>query len=162
MLRVYIAEDSLELKNIITDVEAAFGSVYLTGSEEEKKLMRLIDQASWHSSAAFIDRFGYKLPILNLSTGCKAALCVLHNIDKIVDLKECGINAKSAILSFCKDGKLLITEPDVKFTDWDVETNICLDNFRFKTIESFNRYLECERFCSTPDMSTGEVEKCLN
>ena len=92
---------------VITDVEAAFGDVVLKDDETTKNLLYNIDKAKYLNEFYFIDRFGAKVSVLNLSTGCKAALCVHYLEVKIIDLKECGFNARDAILAFCKKGNII-------------------------------------------------------
>jgi len=47
---------------------------------------------------AISSRFdGMKLNIDKLSTGCKTALNVLYNPDKVFDIRECGDNALDVI-----------------------------------------------------------------
>ena len=78
----------------------------------DAKLVEVIDEGKLIDSRTFVDRFGVTLYTSCLSTGCKAALLV-NNIDDVVDLRECGINAISAYLQFfcfVAMGKMILSD----------------------------------------------------
>lgn len=97
----------------IQDPEAAFLTLRVTRSDLTATLMREIDKAKYVDEVSFIDRFGRTLPISRLSTGCKTAIVVEHNPDKIVDLIECGYNARDSIIRNIKSGKVLFRYDDI-------------------------------------------------
>ena len=130
--------------NIINDVEEAFGRISLHGSNEEKTLLKVIEQADYYDEMSFIDRFGNKRSTQDLSTGCKASLVVLNNPDIWVDTKECGLNATSAIIGTCKNGKIVINDFQCKFITYNVDKNINVefDNKIFTDYDTFNDYID--------------------
>lgn len=93
-------------KRIVWDVELEFANCRLSGGELEATILREIEKARYCDQFSFIDRFGYKLPISDLSTGCKAALLVQG--DGIISLYECGRNARDVILNHCVDGTVIL------------------------------------------------------
>ena len=111
MLHIYF-EDYFELRkagengdrvdgmDFIWNVEGAFEGLNLTGSKEEKSIIQDIDKGEYLDNFYFIDRFGSKIQRCYLSTGCKAALVVLHNPDKLVNTVECGKNALGTIITY--------------------------------------------------------------
>lgn len=93
---------------MIDDVEKEFRTCVLQISQKEQKLIKAIDGGHLDSRATYIDRFGTQLSVRELSTGCKAALCVLHHRESIVSLRECGYNAVESILRFCREGSVFV------------------------------------------------------
>lgn len=65
-----------------------------------------MEQGKYLEPSFFIDRFKTKLPKDSLSTGCKAALVVENRPNKPVSLIECGYNAVSAIIQYCREGEV--------------------------------------------------------
>lgn len=101
MLRLNILEtDTKDAPK--TDIEALFKQIRIKGTPEEKEAIYKIEHGKYNDSNSFIDRFGYKLYLSELSTGCKAALCVINNPDLQINLIECGINDIDVILTTCK------------------------------------------------------------
>ena len=129
---------------IIVDAEEAFMLMRITRVELAKVLLNEIDQARYVNETEFIDRFGLTLPMSKLSTGCKASLVVAHNPTKVVDLIECGYNARAAIIRNIRDGKVLsyydyISVDYPGFNDFDVD--VLVDGKRFTSLDSLNLYL---------------------
>ena len=74
-----------------------------------------IDQSIMHSR--FIIRSKFDSTALNidkLSTGCKTALNILYNPDKIFDIRECGDNALDVIYAL-PDGNVFCDYPLISF-----------------------------------------------
>lgn len=149
MLKMYIRERGDIPKNVevIHDVEKEFSLLDdVKNTETVHELMRYIEHANWCNEYSFIDRFGCKLYISNLSTGCKAAILAVLSPDKIVDLRECGANARNAIVTFVKDGSIIMDENDL---DLDlglckkgIKINVSYNGKIFKDILSLNNYLQ--------------------
>jgi len=147
MLHLYLTDKYAGPYPIIEDVEKAFLFMKLTGSDIERRLLRKIEQGEYLDRAYFLDRFGAKLPISFLSTGCKAAMVVLHNPTSCVDLRECGVNARDAIICGIPDGKCYIAYNDVTIGSVDVDDaiDVCVDDeYRFTSLERLNYYLMYE------------------
>lgn len=101
--------------DFIVDVHRAFMSVRLTGTKEEREIIRVIEKGEYLDSMSFKDRFGFKLPIEALSSGSRAALCVLNFPDKVIDTRECGLNALGAIMNICNKGSIVVRDAQIKF-----------------------------------------------
>lgn len=147
MLHIKIdIDNSIDKSNCINDVEEQFEHIRITGTESERKAIELLEQGQYLDEYSFIDRFGYKLPITNLSTGCKTILCVLNTPDKWINTIACGLNAVSILISLCKDGKIIVNDFQVTFMtfglnkDIDVEIN----GHRFYDYDELNDYIENE------------------
>lgn len=105
MLNVYDCEYAT---SEIKDIEAAFSKLKIVVDETTKQFVKEIDKGELIDANRFIDRFGTILYISELSTGCKAAFCTYFYPDKIVDLQECGRNARDAIFNYCENGRILL------------------------------------------------------
>ena len=66
--------------------------------DRAEEIIAQIDHSQMLDKYAISSRFdGMKLNIDKLSTGCKTALNVLYNPDKVFDIRECGDNALDVI-----------------------------------------------------------------
>lgn len=143
MLHVYSYEQASILGlECVSDVEDAFLDIKLSGSELERKILRKIEGASFYSSSFFLDRFSAKLPVSDLSTGCKAALVVASRPDLLVDTKECGFNARDTIVTDISDGNIIVEWGDVTIRA-DNDCRICCsyDGIDFSTVYDLNWYI---------------------
>lgn len=158
MLKLCIAESN-SFETPITDIEALFKQIRIKGTEEEKAVIAKIEQGKYNDDNSFIDRFGYKLYLSELSTGCKAALCVINKPNMQINLIECGINALDVILSTCKNGSIIMRERGVTIKDYseDGRIEVELDGYLFTTVERLNYYLFNERPFK-PDFSIGGIQ----
>lgn len=160
MLNLFI--DNCNSSNIVKDIEEYFLTVKITGTEEERALIKGIDNGEYLDQNSFIDRFGFKLYISELSTGCKAALCVSSNKDLVFDLSECGKNAVDEIIKTCKNGNILVHELNSTINNYDRDSiDVKLDNYEFTSIDRLNTFIFSERPFD-PDMSTGGIKQCLD
>lgn len=147
MLNIFIRNEDKIPSNIevITNVEEAFGKLNgIPKNEITKGLVKSIEKSELVDSDTVIDRFGYKLRLADISTGCKAALLVSLSPERIIDLKECGSNAIDAIVMTIKNGKVLMRYPSKGFDDADFEgrTIECKnDKYVFKSVDDLNHYL---------------------
>lgn len=111
MLTLYIKgmDDIPPDLEIITDIEREF-SLFgkLKDCPDVVKVLKNIEQAEYCNEFSFIDRFGYKLRAKHLSTGCKAAVLAICYPEKLIDLRECGRDARDAILTYVKNGNVMI------------------------------------------------------
>lgn len=164
MLNLYLGvEKEYSDLNLDMDMEFRFLQISLDFNAVEDRLVNLIDKGHLISNDQmhFIDRFGSKLPLICLSTGCKSALCVLHiKQGVVVDLGECGHNAQTIILTELKSGEVYIPFYDMAFyreLDFNDIIDVGLDGYRFTSLERFNYYLTDERPFK-PDMSMTGIE----
>ena len=85
------------------------------------EIIRKIDHSRMIDRYTIASRFdGTRLNIDKLSTGCKTALNILYNPDKIFDVSECGENALEVIYSL-KSGKIYCDYPMIAFDMKEVE-----------------------------------------
>lgn len=142
----------------LTDVEELFRQIKVKGTPKEREVISKIEQGTYNDENSFIDRYGYKLYLSELSTGCKAALCVLNKPDVQINLIECGINALDVILTVYKNGSVIMRDRDVTIRDYseheDIEVE--LDGYLFTTVDRLNYYLFEERPFK-PDLSIGGI-----
>lgn len=157
MLTIYIDETDLPVEH---DVEKLFSQTRLVDTELNRKLIRVIEQGTYNDEWSFIDRFGFKLYTKDMSTGCKAALCVANNPDKIVDLIECGNNARDAIIKLCTNGNILYHENGMTIENINKPDTIDvrLDGYQFTTVERLNRYIHDE-MRANPDLNWEGIKK---
>lgn len=145
MLKLYDVEDFNPVGfDVVRDVEDAFAPLRLVNDEVTKSLLREIEQAEYLSESKVIDRFGMPLYISELSSGCKAALCVQYLPDKVIDLVECGLNARDAIISFCKQGSILFYSNCTNINGYgkeDLEIDVCIKGKKFRRIEDLNDFI---------------------
>lgn len=146
-LNVFIREkkDDFSKYKIVKDVEANFSKVRLGEHKEDEKILAQIEKATIVDRNAFIDRFGFKLDSGFLSTGCKAALEVVRCGDKeIIDLIECGMNARDCIISNCKSGSILISRPECRISDYteDDLVDVSVYGKYFTSMRALSQYLE--------------------
>lgn len=148
-------------RKVIEDTEKQFRTCVLQISQEEQKLVEFIDGGYFDSRATYVDRFGTRLPISELSTGCKTALCVLHYKVHIVNLRECGSNAVEGILRFCRTGSVLIPFDPTGFlvSDDNAPVEIICNGYRFTNYSSFNFYVR-DWYPHSPGITMEGVSKC--
>lgn len=136
---------SLEGLPLIWDIEKEFHLITLLGTDTEREIIAEIEQGKYLDNLSFLDRFGYKLRREYLSTGCKVALTVLHNPDKIINTVECGMNALGTIITYCKDGNILIytDEQKIPYIHDTLAKNISvqLDGIHFTDFDKLNSYI---------------------
>lgn len=147
MLTIYFDGEPLDgMKVIVMDVEEEFKKIKLAGTDLEMKLIEEIDNAKWNDSHSFIDRFGFKLYMSELSTGCKAALLVVNMPEAIINIRECGLNARDAIISLCPNGNVLVMDNGITFIDLsENDIQVKVDQYKFSTIDRLNDYIQNER-----------------
>lgn len=163
MLRLYVDEIPDELEgNLVHDVEEHFDKLELKCSPEEKKMISLIEKGKLLDEIAFEDRFGYKLYTTELSTGCKAALCVLNSPDRVIDLIECGLNARDAIITLCENGSVIMDSNTITISNQFLKDSdsleVRVDNYVFTSLDRLNHYLFNERPFK-PDMLMEGIEE---
>lgn len=140
-LVVYIdREDIPEDVRLVKDVEREFISIKLTVNDYTKRIVREIENGDLLDGDAYIDRFGYKLRLSELSTGCKAALCVCSTGD-VIDILECGINARDCILKTCTQGAILLHYNGVTVAGKDEVIDVQIEDTIYRTVADLNKKL---------------------
>lgn len=142
-LTIYIkGENDSDIKlPIARDVELQFLKTRLKKDEYTVKALKEIEQAAYNDEHSFIDRFGFKLYSKNMSTGCKAALCVHEFPDMVIDTIECGLNAINFIIANCTTGAILISSESTLFYV-DTPIDVIIDSRRFTDCDNLSEYLE--------------------
>ena len=79
------------------DIDAAFSKLEIVVNDAVKNIIKAVDAGNMIDGSTFEDRFGVRLYLSELSTGCKAAICVALMPDQMIDLQECGLNTRDAI-----------------------------------------------------------------
>lgn len=163
MLSIYFVDDksdkniikTFDKQNIIRDAEAAFTLLNCTFDDTDFACVKAIENSELHQGY-FVDRFGCPHPLLDLSTGAKAAIVVNHNPDKIVDLIECGFNARDAIIHYINKGTVITWFSSITVADIDVnkptDIDVCVHGkYRIETVERLNYWLCYDCDYSEPD-----------
>lgn len=141
MLHLYLQRP--EGCEVIADVEAVFSGMDIPEEDRCSRVLEEVEQAKYLDAYSFIDRIGYMLPKEFLSTGCKAALVVIKNPGTVVDLWECGFNARDAIIRNVRDGSVVIRYNDISVSG-DGPIDVMLEGKRFTKVEDLNMYLTSE------------------
>lgn len=147
MLRIFIDEVPEDVKlEIVNNVEEQFAKITLHGTDLDRKLIEEIEQGKYSNTERFIDRFGVALYYSEMSTGCKAALCVVNSPDKIIDLVECGTNARDEIIRYCKEGNILLHDMEITINNYNKpdDIDVCIDNYNITSIDRLNQYIFSE------------------
>ena len=147
MMKLRMIEDISKDATAHIDIEEEFKKIRLTGKPEERKAIKVIEKGRYNDEYSFIDRFGFKLFTSELSIGCKAALCIINNPDKEFNLMECGVNAEDFIISYLKEGNVVLEDREIDIVDYGrkIDKNIKLDDYVFDDLKKLNYYLLEER-----------------
>lgn len=135
MLQVFDAENK---KADVVDIEAAFSRLEIPMVDSVQHMIQAIDEGQMVDTATFKDRFGVTLYLSELSTGCKAAICAVLLPDEIIDLQECGLNARDAIFNYCEEGKILLHDFGVTIVDAHARQSPISYAGKLFTIDEFN------------------------
>lgn len=162
MLNLFLKDTNIKSdKEIVVDVEKEFSKLKIKGTALEQLIIEKIEKGKYNNETSYIDRFGYKLHYNDMSTGCKAALCVANMPNKVIDLAECGYNARDLIIVLCTDGNIIIEDNGLTIsTQYGNNIDVKLDNYRFTSITRLNKYI-CDERPFIPDMSIGGIEECM-
>mgnify|MGYP002575536800 FL=1 len=116
MITVYKKKPSAKGMELIVMNDIFFNqSTVSLLDDRAKEIIRQIDHSDMLSPFSISSRFdGMALNIDKLSTGCKTALNVLYNPDKVFDIRECGDNALDVIYSL-PEGNIYCDYPLISF-----------------------------------------------
>lgn len=133
MLNIFLRDDNIKFeKEVVRDVEREFARLRVKGTDLDKLLIEKIEKGKYNDVNSYIDRFGYKLHYEDMSTSCKAALCVVNLPDKIIDLIECGYNGRDTIIKFCSNGNIIMDDNSLTIsTQYGNDIDVKLDSYRF-------------------------------
>lgn len=138
MLKVLVAGIDPIPENAIMNAEQAFAMSAIRGDAVDRTLIKMIEKGEYLSPYEFIDRFGYKLSTLYMSTGCQAALAVHNRPDLVISCIEAGDNALSEIIKYCGSGTIII--PNRQFAFCTVGKDDIDVLYRGHRYTSFNRF----------------------
>lgn len=125
------------------DIDMEFDKISIEKTPSVEKFLKILDNAIYKSPSQFIDCFNTTLDIDCLSTGCKTALLALFRPDLLIDLTECGDNARSAILNFITEGNI-ISPPFLLPIIYPFSEPTCdveLNSYRFTKFKALSNYL---------------------
>lgn len=126
----------------INDAEMAFDMIKLTGDEIDRKLVHFVEEGEYLDSFWFIDRFGCKCSISDMSTGCRAALAVHHNPNTPINFDEVGDNAVSELIKWCKEGTIVVPDRPYLFCTVDSEgIDVMYRDYHFTDFDEFAQYM---------------------
>lgn len=107
--------------------------------DRAKEIIAQIDHSEMLSQFTISSRFdGMMLNIDKLSTGCKTALNVLYNPDKVFDIRECGDNALDVIYAL-PSGNVCCDYPLISF---DMDKVNAYDKEGMREIDSYEELKE--------------------
>ena len=75
---------------VVYDVDSYFNTNPFKNDCNSLSIVKYIESAEFLCKDYYIDRFGMKIPISELSTGSKAALLVYSNPSVIINMAEAG------------------------------------------------------------------------
>ena len=115
MITVY-KKKSIPYKDIVATNDIFFNKVTSSKLDERaKEIIASIDKTKMVDKYAIKSRFdGKELNIDKLSTGCKTALNIMYNKEKVFDVSECGENALKLIYNL-HEGNIYCTYPMISF-----------------------------------------------
>ena len=142
MLKITLVESYDNVPaNTVKDCDYVFNTGYIQIDEHALNIVKYIEDALDITPRYFLDRFGFKLYLSNLSTGSKTALLVNSGYGPVC-LAECGFNALDAIINYCH-GHVVLQDPFYSFTDFGDGGNkeFEINGVRIIGIQNLNEYL---------------------
>ena len=143
-----IGIDEIKSKEFILDVESEFNKTRIPYNGIIKRIVKDIDCGEVINDDGiiydYIDRFGYKLPISDISTGAKALITTVINKDKVINFKEAGLNCRDWAILNLKEGYIYIRYPKVtvcSIEDREIDLTIDDTRYHFRSTERLNTYL---------------------
>lgn len=144
---IFVKEFANSAPGIITDVELEFIRYKVPRNSLTAALISEIEQGTWFDDNTFLDRFGQKLPIGMLSTGCKAALLTAFLPTRVISMCEAGANAISSVIRNVQDGSITLVWDGIPFGgNSDTVINITVFGNLFVTLGELNEYLDSSEF----------------
>lgn len=141
---------------MLLDAQELFDMTLLDGCEIDRRLIEIIDKGTYASPTEFMDRFGVRRSTDQLSTGCKIALSVHHNPDRVCNAIEAGRNAISAIIAFCREGAIAIYDKGYDFATYDTEDiDVLYNGYRFFSYARLLEYMHDE-WPYDPEIEEGD------
>lgn len=134
-----------KLTDMLFDAQELFDLTTLDGSEEDKAIIKVIDRGTYATPIEFTDRFNVRRDVDQLSMGCKIALSVWHNPNRICNGIEAGRNAISAVIAFCREGAIAVYDKGYDFATYGVEEiDVWYNGYRFTSYQRLLKYMRDE------------------
>lgn len=143
MLNLYLDEIPEDKKeSFVYDVKGLFLTHKMKCSETVKKAVQQIEQGQLLDSHRFQDRFGIVRQTFELSIGCMTICCVESCPNLIINMTECGLNARDFIIANCREGAVFMLDNGITFSyAYGEQANVILEGTYFKTIRELNKYI---------------------
>lgn len=144
MLKLYLPDELKDRSDVVRNVDEVFYNMAVKDTETNRKLIEQIEEGTYYDTVSYIDRFGIRSYYEDISIGCKVALSVAQNPDKIFDTVECGNNARDAIILNCKEGSIIFYDMGVTIRDkciFDTPIDVDFCGNHFTTTGKFNSWL---------------------
>lgn len=155
MLKVYFDESEIKDMDIVRDPVSVFDTLELEHSDIVDLLLENIEKAKYLNKSHFLSRYNEKLPIDFLSTGTKIAIVTSVVHDKVIDLRECGVNARDTIFNYVDNASVLAYSPRYGIISEDIAMGkkFYCNGYEFDGIKQFAEYV----YRDYP----GEPDSCL-
>lgn len=142
MLHLFIGNvDNCNL-HLADNVEALFTTFLVTDNPINRSIIQNVELRTYNDTGTFIDKFGCKLNLSELSTGCKAVLCAANIHDCIIDFKEAGFNARSEVIRQSPDGYVLMPDTGISYNVSNLEDiDVICDGYHFTKAGPLNNYI---------------------
>lgn len=122
----------------ILDVETVFNEVGVTDCLEARLILKQVEQGEYLDKGRFVDRFGTKLYVDELSTGSKALLALIQCKDKVLNFNEVGIQALNLAITLFKEGYIFVNRYYGRLPD-NVDIDLVVNNEEYyKCSDEFN------------------------
>ena len=142
MLKLLVSGIDPIPEDAIMDAEKAFAMSSVRGDEIDRLLIKTIEKGEYLNPYEFIDRFGHKLSMMYMSTGCQAALAVHNRPDLVINCIEAGDNALSEIIKYCERGTIIIPNRQFAFcTVGKDAVDVLYRGYRYTSFTRFAYYM---------------------
>jgi len=140
MIKVYKRELKSKTLDLVILNDIFFNKVTVELLDDDAaNIIESIDHSVWINKYQFKSRFDSSvLNIDKLSTGCKTALNIMYNPDKIFNICECGDNALDVIYSLT-EGNVYCAYPFISF---DMKKVIVCDEHGEHEIDDYEELKE--------------------
>lgn len=137
--REFALNNGMEV-NVFVD----FMATPLKGDQKEGMLIKSIDKAEQIKGDPYsvIDRFGNKIAITDLSTGCLIALAVLRNPNTIICGLQLGDNALEALIRVCNTGRVFIYDREYSIDSQDSDIDVLYKSKRYRKSGDLRQAME--------------------
>ena len=144
MLYVYLSEEEVTNSGleVIRNPADYLDIIGIKDTPVIRDILNSIENAKYLNNSHFLTRFDEKIPIEFISTGSKVAIVASLVSDKIIDLRECGINARDFILCNIDNAHVLMYSRGygIGYEEDEIKEFSC-NGYIFKTVADFANYV---------------------